>query len=99
MKKTILLLLAVAAVALSLNAQKQYGVYAVGFYNLENLFDTIHDEGKNDFDFLPAGSYHWNKVKYEHKLANMAKVLAEMGTDKLPGIGASIIGVSEASAK
>lgn len=95
MKKTILLLLAVAAVALSLNAQKQYGVYAVGFYNLENLFDTIHDEGKNDFDFLPAGSYHWNKVKYEHKLANMAKVLAEMGTDKLPGIGASIIGVSE----
>ena len=25
----------------------------------------------------------------------MAKVLAEMGTDKLPGIGASIIGVSE----
>ena len=22
-------------------------------YNVENLFDTQHDEGKNDFDFLP----------------------------------------------
>ena len=22
--------------------------YVIGFYNLENLFDTYHDEGKND---------------------------------------------------
>lgn len=26
--------------------EKKYSMYAVGFYNLENLFDTIHDEGK-----------------------------------------------------
>ena len=26
-------------------------------YNLENLFDTIHDAGKNDYEFLPDGSY------------------------------------------
>lgn len=25
----------------------------VMFYNVENLFDTVHDEGKNDFTFLP----------------------------------------------
>ncbi len=25
----------------------------VMFYNVENLFDTIHDEGKRDWDFLP----------------------------------------------
>ena len=75
--------------------QRQYGVYAVGFYNLENLFDTLHDAGKNDYDFLPDGSYRWNKLRYEHKLANMSRVLLDMGTDKLPGIGASIIGVSE----
>ena len=32
-------------------------VHAVCFYNLENLFDTCHDAHKNDYDFLPDGSY------------------------------------------
>ena len=42
---------------LRLNAQTNYSVYGVGFYNQENLFDTCHDEGKKDYDFLPTGSY------------------------------------------
>lgn len=25
-------------------------------YNVENLFDTVHDEGKNDWEFLPANT-------------------------------------------
>ena len=29
------------------------GLYSVAFYNLENLFDTIHDTGKNDYEYLP----------------------------------------------
>lgn len=74
--------------------ERKVARHAVCFYNLENLFDTEHDEGKNDYDFLPDGSYHWTKQKYEHKLANMAKVICELGTDLLP-YGASIIGVSE----
>lgn len=76
-------------------AQKTYAVYAVGFYNMENFFDTCHDEGKRDYDFLPSGSYKWNGLKYTHKLRNMAKVLSEMGTDKLPGVGCAMIGVAE----
>lgn len=76
--------------------QKKYSVYAVGFYNLENLFDTCHDEGKNDYEFLPTGSYKWNGMKYSHKLRNMARVLADMGTDVLPkSVGCAVIGVSE----
>lgn len=74
--------------------QKKYGLYPVAFYNLENIFDTIHDEGKNDYDFLPNGSYHWDKNKYENKLKNMSKVLLDLGTDKVP-MGAVVIGVSE----
>ncbi len=74
--------------------QKRYGLYPVAFYNLENIFDTIHDEGKNDYEFLPSGSYHWDKNKYENKLRNMARALLDIGTDKVPG-GASVIGVSE----
>ena len=96
MKKLNYILLAVVlTVALSASAQKKIGVYGVGFYNLENLFDTCHDEGKNDYQFLPSGSYHWNGLKYNHKLKNMARVLSELGTDQLPGIGCAVIGVSE----
>lgn len=66
----------------------------VAFYNLENLFDTIHDEGKNDYDFLPDGSYHWNTLKYTHKVRNMAKVLSQLCTERVRG-GAAFIGLSE----
>ena len=55
-------------------------VYGVAFYNLENLFDTIHDEGKNDFEYLPDGTNKWGALKYTNKLKNMAQVLANLGT-------------------
>lgn len=89
-------ILALCLVALGSSAQKKFAVYAVGFYNQENLFDTCHDEGKKDYDFLPNGSYRWNGLKYSHKLRNMAKVLADMGTDVLPrNVGCALIGLSE----
>ena len=75
--------------------QKTFSVYAIGFYNLENLFDTCHDAGKNDYEYLPEGTNKWTGLKYIHKLRNMARVLSEMGTDKLPKIGCAAIGVAE----
>ena len=37
------------AISLSVFGQKdEMMVRCIAFYNLENLFDTIHDEGKND---------------------------------------------------
>lgn len=75
---------------------KRQTVYAVGFYNLENLFDTCHDEGKKDHEYLPEAKKEWNTVKYTHKLRNMARVLSEMGTDVVPPtVGCAVIGVSE----
>lgn len=74
--------------------EKRYELYSVGFYNLENLFDTIHDKGKNDYEFLPDGTNKWGTLKYTNKVKNMAKVLNEMGTDVLP-VGMAAVGVSE----
>ena len=74
--------------------EKRYALYGVAFYNLENLFDTIHTVGRNDWEYLPEGQNTWGTMKYTNKLRNMAKVLAELCTDKLPH-GAAIIGVSE----
>ena len=96
MKKfNIILFIALCLASLGSMAQKKYSCYGVGFYNQENLFDTCHDEGKRDYDFLPNGSYRWNGMKYTHKLRNMARALADMGTDKLPGVGCAVIGMSE----
>ena len=64
MKKTVfsfLFLLLSAAVLSSFTApqqgEKRYALYGVAFYNLENLFDTLHDAGKNDYEFLPCLLY------------------------------------------
>ena len=96
MKKYTALLALVLLVGLSASyAKKGPATYGVGFYNLENLFDTCHDAGKNDYEFLPDGGYHWTGQKYTHKLRNLARVLSEMGTDKLPDVGCAAIGVAE----
>ena len=67
-----ILFLALLMLSMTAHAQKKYSVYAIGFYNVENLFDTIHDPGKNDYEYLPDGTNKWNAIKYEHKLANMS---------------------------
>ena len=96
--KKVLSLIAVMFLVGTMNAQaqeKKFSVYAIGFYNLENLFDTCHDAGHNDYEYLPDGRNKWSGLKYTHKLRNMARVLAEMGTDRLPLVGCAAIGVSE----
>lgn len=95
MRKLIAVVAALLLTTMSAKAQKKFSCYAVGFYNQENLFDYTHDEGKNDYEFTPQGSYKWDELKYTHKLRNMAKVLSEMGTDVLPGVGCAVIGLSE----
>ena len=91
------LLLVFALGVLPASAQKKV-LYGVGFYNVENLFDTQHDAGKNDYEFLPSGSYQWTEQKYTAKLHNIAQVLSELctevGTKKNPA-GAAVIGLSE----
>lgn len=76
-------------------ATKKYSMYAIAFYNLENLFDTKDDPKIHDEDFLPNGSYGWDEKKYNKKLGNMSRVLADIATDKGLKHGAAVIGVSE----
>ena len=80
-------------------AEKRYNLYGIGFYNLENLFDTVHTlapdgTDMNDYEYTPEGTMKWSTMKYEAKLKNMAQVLSQMATDRIPG-GATLIGVSE----
>lgn len=48
---------------------------AFGFYNVENLFDTIDSKYTIDEQFLPNSEKEWNTKKYFEKLKNLAKVI------------------------
>lgn len=44
----------------------------IGFYNVENLFDTINSHNTNDAEFLPTSDKKWNSERYNEKLAHLA---------------------------
>jgi endonuclease/exonuclease/phosphatase family metal-dependent hydrolase len=66
------------------------GSVAIGFYNVENLFDADHDPGKEDDEFLPGGRYGWSEATYRQKLQNMARAIESM----VPG-GPAVLGLAE----
>lgn len=73
---------------------QEYQPTLVGFYNVENLFDIHDTPDVNDKEFTPEGSKRWTQSRYDEKLANLANVLGEMGSDVHP-LGCQIIGLSE----
>ena len=99
MKRVIAVLLAIMAIGFGLNRvsaqeQQSYKIGLVGFYNLENLFDTIDDPIKQDEEFLPDGANQWNTEKYVNKLHNMAYAISTIGLDYTPD-GVAVLGLSE----
>ena len=95
MKKLIIAFGFLVLLSVGVRAQEHKdGLYSVAFYNLENLFDTIHDAGKNDYEYLPDAAKGWNSEKYHSKLNKLSKVLGELSRDKVPA-GPAAIGVAE----
>jgi hypothetical protein len=74
--------------------EKKYQVVVVGFYNLENLFDTINDPSKDDGEFLPDGSYRYTGKIYKDKLQHLSDVISLIGTDASPE-GLAVMGCAE----
>jgi len=75
--------------------KKSLKVVSIGFYNLENLFDTINDvENMISEEFTPDGRKKWTTERYHEKLHNMAFVISKIATDVTPD-GVAILGVSE----
>lgn len=60
-------------IALRIEAQSPFTVMA---YNIENAFDTSHDDGKDDLDFCEGGSKKWTKSRLFKKLRGVCKVIA-----------------------
>lgn len=55
--------------------------YTIGFYNIENLFDTEDDEHTNDDDFLPYAKKRWTTKRYQNKLRKLGQVISQIGED------------------
>lgn len=66
--------------------QSKPATFTVAFYNVENLFDTIHDEGKSDKEFMPNSKKKWNTKRYNQKLKQLAWVIDSIGAETLPDI-------------
>lgn len=81
---------------LNLQAQdkKFFKVYTIAFYNVENLYDTVNDPKVNDEEYLPAGTQRWTAAKYQKKLSNLARVIAQIGVGDNPD-APIIIGLAE----
>ena len=94
----LILLIPFLGITQTLDKNKEYQLACFGFYNLENLFDTIVDTDVNKIlqeDFTPKGSKQWNSKKYFHKLNNMALVISKLGVSNASPDGATILGVCE----
>lgn len=94
MRKTILAVLAILLLMPVESCAKKKGArHIIGFYNVENLFDTVHDQGKNDYEYLPDGANEWTADKYAVKLRNMARVIDDMHKDN--GMWHTVLGLAE----
>ena len=75
--RTILLLGMLSAWPLSSLAQKTMRIVE---WNVENAFDTQHDEGHNDREFLPQGSHHWTNSRYRKKIDEIGRTIIGLST-------------------
>lgn len=93
--KSILVLIAVVSfTSVFAQKEKRFKIHTVAFYNLENLFDTINDPLKFD-EASPIMEMKANRSEvYKQKIKNMARVIANIGTDKAQNSPA-VIGVCE----
>jgi predicted extracellular nuclease len=96
MRLTLLLIAVFLYSNTSAQAKKepQYINAIVGFYNVENLYDTIDDPKIDDQEFLPNSPKKYNTYAYNRKLSNMATVIKNIGIADNPD-GLALLGVVE----
>ncbi len=90
----IILSVSIQLSAQQLNKEKQYEVICVGFYNVENLYDTIDQAMISDEEFTPVGTNAWDGSKYKKKIERLGEVISQIGSETTPD-GVAVIGLCE----
>lgn len=61
--------------------------FRIGFYNVENLFDTMDDlSNEKDDEFLPDAPKKWTATRYQNKLKNIGIVMEGMDFPMVMGL-------------
>lgn len=94
-KKFIALFIVLSSINVTQAQDKKFRVQTIAFYNFENLFDTINNANVNDEEYTPTGTQNWTAEKYKKKLANLSRVLNEIGTSDQQKESPVIIGGAE----
>lgn len=76
----------------------QYRVVTIGFYNVENLFDTINDPLTRDDEYTPEGYRGYTSEVFFDKINKLSDVISIMGTEVTPD-GMAVLGVAEVENK
>lgn len=66
--------------------QSEKETLTIGFYNVENLFDTLDTENKIDEEFLPSAEREWNSERYWTKIDHINQVIGSMHTPIILGM-------------
>lgn len=93
-----LLFITSVAQEIAIDKSKKYSAMAVGFWNIENLYDTLNDPFKWDEEFLPGGANAWDTPKYKTKIRRLAEVISKIATDAVPD-GLAALGMCEVENK
>jgi hypothetical protein len=91
---TALAFLCISPKAQTLDKNKKYNAVAVGFWNIENFYDTLNDPLKDDEEWLPTGPKLWDTKKYYKKLDHISEVISLLGLEATPD-GVAIMGLCE----
>jgi len=87
-------LITIISVSTGYSVKAQYHASLIGFYNLENFYDTVDNPIVDDEEFLPNSERHYNTTIFLDKVDRLTSVLAQLGTDVNPD-GFALLGVSE----
>ena len=91
---TCLTLLLIQAIISNAQYKRQGQQILVGFYNCENLYDTINQANVVDEEFLPNSEKKYNQLAYDTKLARLATVIYKLGIiENVNGI--ALLGLAE----
>lgn len=86
--------LAVFSLSAVYSQKASYKPSLIGFYNLENFYDTINNPLVDDEEFLPTSERHYNSHVFLDKVGRLATVISLMGIETNPD-GVALLGVAE----
>ncbi len=94
MKTKIFIFSLVLFLSFNFTHAQQYKVVTIGFYNVENLFDTINDPKTKDDEFTPNGYRGYTSEVFYDKINKLSDVISQISSDVTPD-GLAILGVAE----